>query len=200
MITYDYISNAILTQAISSREAGSITKAWKNSHDQLAKVAAAPSHNILDNEFSSTLQKALEAHGVTYKKVSSHLHWRNATERAIRTFKYQFKARLADVDPRFPIKQWDKLFQQAEITLNLLYTSRVNQKLSAYAYIFGNFDFKKTLLAPVGSQVAVHVKLDKQKSWAYHVDLGIIYAQLWSIADVSSALSLPQVASKLQIL
>ena len=87
-------------------------------------------------------------------------------------FKNHFLAGLAGVDPSFPIKQWDKLLAQAEITLNLLQTSLANQKLSAYAYLFGNFDFNKTLLAPLGTKVAVHIKPDKRKSWAYHVELG----------------------------
>ena len=172
MVTYDYDSNAILVKPIPNREAASITKAWELNHARLAKVAAAPKHNILDNEFSADLQRALNKHGITYEMVPPHIHRRNAAERAIRTFKNHFLAGLAGVDPDFPIKQWDHLLQQAEITLNLLRSSRVNQKLSAYTYLFGNFDFNKTPLAPPGTKVAVHIKPDKRKSWAYHVELG----------------------------
>ena len=172
MITYDYDSNSILVQAIPNWEASSISKAWKRNHDRLTKVAAAPSHNILDNEFSSELQKSLEAHNVTTEKVPPNLHRRNTAERAIHTLKNHLLAGLAGVDPSYPIRQWDKLLQLAEITLNLLHTSHVNQKLSAYAYIFGNFDFNKTHSAPVGTKLTVHVKPDKRKSWAYHTELG----------------------------
>ena len=45
-----------------------------------------------------------------------------------------------------------------------------NPNLSAYAYIFGNFDFNKTPLAPPGTKVAVHVKPAKRASWGYHVE------------------------------
>ena len=46
------------------------------------------------------------------------------------------------------------------------------KKISAYAYIFGNFDFNKTPLAPPGTKMAVHVKPDKRPSLGYHVVLG----------------------------
>ena len=69
---------------------------------------------------------------------------------------------LTSVDPSFPITQWDRLLQQAELTLNLLRKCRVNPNLSAYAYIFGNFDFNKTPLAPPGTKVAVYVKPEKE--------------------------------------
>ena len=98
------------------------------------------------------------------KKYPSHIHRRNAAEQAIRTFKNHFLAGLAGVDPNFPIKQWDRLLQQTEITQNLLLNSRANQQLSAYAYLFGNFDFNKTPLAPLGTEVAVHIKLNKINS------------------------------------
>ena len=115
MVTYDYDSNAILVQPLPNREAASITKAWETTHARLAKPAAAPKHNILDNEFSAELKRTLDKHGVTYEKVPPYIHRRNAAERAIRTFKNNFLAGLAGVHPDFPIKQWDHLLQQAEI-------------------------------------------------------------------------------------
>ena len=126
----------------------------------------------MDNEFSNHLKCALEKHEVTFEKVPPHIHRRNAAERAICTFKNHFLAGLASMDPTFPITQWDRLLEQAELTLNLLRSSRVNQKLSAYTYLFGNFDFNKTPLAPPGTKVAVHIKPEKRTSWGYHVELG----------------------------
>ena len=66
MITYDYDSNAILVQPIANREAASITKAWELNHKRLAKVGAAPVHNILANEFSIELKRSLDKYNVTY--------------------------------------------------------------------------------------------------------------------------------------
>ncbi len=48
------------------------------------------------------------------------------------------KSTLAAIDPNFPVREWDRLLPQIEITLNLLRTSRSNPKLSAYAYMNGN--------------------------------------------------------------
>eukprot|EP00957_Ditylum_brightwellii_P025154 1903466-Ditylum_brightwellii.AAC.1 len=76
-------------------------------------------------------------------------------------------AGLATCNPKFPIAEWDRLIPQANITLNLLCNSRVNPKLSTYAYVFGNFDFNATPLTPPGTKVIVHKKSTHHDSWAY---------------------------------
>jgi hypothetical protein len=110
--------------------------------------------------------------GVEYQLVLPHVHRRNAAERAIQTFKNHFLAFLATCDPDFPVSEWDRLLFQAELTLNLLRSPRVNPKLSAYAYLNGNFDFNKTPLTPPGTKVLVHLKPDQRASWAYHSEEG----------------------------
>ena len=51
------------------------------------------------------------------------MHWHNAAEWAIRTFKNHMMDGFATCDKNFPVAEWDRLLQQAEITLNLLRTS-----------------------------------------------------------------------------
>jgi hypothetical protein len=51
------------------------------------------------------------------------------------------------------------------LTLNLLRASRTNPKLSAYSYIFGDFDFRSTPLAPPGIRVVAHLKPQQRGSW-----------------------------------
>lgn len=87
-----------------------------------------------------------------------HSHRRNKAEQAIQTFKNHFSAGLASTDPSFPVSEWDRLLPHAVITLNLLCNSRVNNKLSAYAFLFGNFNFNATPLAPPGTKVVIHKK------------------------------------------
>ena len=135
-------------------------------------MAAAPKHHILDNEFSEEFKRSSEKYDVTYEKVPPNIQRRNSAERAVRTFKSHLLAGLASIDSSFPINQWDQLLEQAEITLNLLHVARVNPRLSAYAYLFGNFDFNKTPLAPPGTKVAVHIRPGNCPSWGYHVELG----------------------------
>ena len=48
--------------------------------------------------------------------------------------------------------------EQANITLNLLRSSRSSPKLSAYTYIFGEFDFVATPLAPPDIKIVAHIK------------------------------------------
>ena len=171
-VTYDYDSNYIKVTPTKSRQAKELTAAWEEHHNTFAQVGIAPTHYIFDNEFSTDLKKALAKYNVTYEKVPPHIHRRNAAERAIRTFKNHFLAGLASVDPKFPIQEWDRLLQQAEITINLLRNSCINPKLSAYAYIHGNYDFNRNPLAPPGVKVATHQKSTQRPSWGFHAKMG----------------------------
>ena len=81
-------------------------------------------------------------------------------------------AGLATCDPDFPMREWDRLIEQAELTLNLLRNARANPTLSSWAYLFGNHDFNKSPLAPPGTKVILHAKPDQRKSWAYHGEQG----------------------------
>jgi hypothetical protein len=133
-------------------------------HGQLAKCGNQPKNFLLDNEVSHDLKKTLKKYHLEYQLVPPHLHRRNTAERAIHTYKNHLLACLATCDPIFPVSEWD----QVGLTLNLLRFSRANPKLSASAYLHGNFDFNKTPLVPMGTKVLVHLKPDKQPSWAYH--------------------------------
>ena len=86
------------------------------------------------------------------------MHQQNAVERAICIFKNHGMAGFASCDPNFPLSECNRLLTQAEITLKLLQTSRINPTLSAQTYLFGNFDFNKTNLAPPGTKVLIHKK------------------------------------------
>ena len=57
---------------------------------------------------------------------------------------------------------------QADITLNLLRTSRLNPKLSAHALLNGPYNFNATPMAPQGSKIIVHKKPALQGTWAAH--------------------------------
>lgn len=101
----------------------------------------------------------------TYQLVPPQNHRANAAERAIQTFKTHFKSGLSTVDSNFPIAEWDRLLDQAILTLNLLQSSRINPKLSAYAQLYGQFDFNATPIAPPGTKVIIHKKPESRASW-----------------------------------
>jgi hypothetical protein len=93
---------------------------------------------------------------VDFQLVPPHLHQCNAAEWAIRTWKNRFIAGLCTVDPLFTLHLWDSLLPQATVSLNLLRASRLNPKLSAYAQLFGNFDYNRTPIAPPGIRTVAH--------------------------------------------
>jgi hypothetical protein len=100
--------------------------------------------------------------------VPPHCYRRNATERAIRTYKEYFVAGLSSVDPSFPMHLWDRLLPQAEITLNLLRTSRLHPQLSAAAHYHGCMDYNDTAFAPPRCKIIAHEKPGKRITWAPH--------------------------------
>ena len=116
----------------------------------------------LDNETSNLLLQSLESADITINLVTPHVHRRNAAERAMQTFKAHFIAILCSTDPKFPLNLWDNFLPQAEITLNIMRNSRVNPNVSAYCYVWGNFDFNKTPIAPLGTKLLVRIKLEKR--------------------------------------
>ena len=171
-IVYDYESNAILCKPLKNRTAGEIKTAWEAVHSQLSLSGSQPGLYILDNKASFELKRAMKKNNLDFQLVPPHIHRRNAAERAIRTFKNNFLSVLATANPQFPMSEWDRLLPQTKLTLNLLRNSCTNPKLSAYAFLNGNFDFNKTPMAPAGTRVVVHTKPDKRSTFGYHGEQG----------------------------
>ena len=96
--------------------------------------------------------------------VPPHCHRRNIAEASIKNFKNHFISILAGVDPSFPTTLWDKLLPQAELTLNLLRQSNSTPTISAHSHLFGNFDFNRMPLAPMGCGVQIHENADKRRT------------------------------------
>ena len=172
MVLYDYDSNAILTEGITSRGQSELLRAYKVLHERLVAAGHKPQFQRLDNEASGVFKRFLTMHDIDYQLTPAGMHRRNAAERAVRTWKNHFLAGLASINPRFPLRFWCQLLPQAEITLNLLRQSRINPKLSAYAQLFGQFDFNRTPLAPPGCEAIIFNTPDQRKSWDFHGEKG----------------------------
>jgi hypothetical protein len=65
-------------------------------------------------------------------------HHANAAEHAIHTFKNHFIAGLCSTNPDFPLHLWDRLLEQAILTLNLMCGSCINPKRLAWAQVHGH--------------------------------------------------------------
>eukprot|EP00804_Cyclotella_cryptica_P000229 CCRYP_016187-RB/>CCRYP_016187-RB protein AED:0.43 eAED:0.43 QI:0/0/0/1/0.5/0.33/3/0/375 len=157
-----YGPNAILARAMSSRTNKAMVDAYEDIYQYLQSKGFKPQLNMSDNECSKTVQNFIIAQNAKIQLVEPHNHRANAAERAIQTFKNHFIAGLSSVDPEFPIQLWDELLEQAQDTLNLLWTSQQNTKLSAYATLEGPFNFDKTPLAPPGTKALVYLD---PKNW-----------------------------------
>ncbi|KAI2513563.1 Reverse transcriptase (RNA-dependent DNA polymerase) [Fragilaria crotonensis] len=168
IIVYDYDSNCILAEPIRDRSAHAILQGYKTLHTQLCNAGLRPALQRLDNECSAPLKSFLHDEGIDFQLAPPGVHRRNAAERAIRTFKNHFIGGLCSVDKHFPLHLWDRLLPQALVTLNLLRSSRINPKLSAWSQLHGQFDFNRTPIAPPGIRVLVHDKPATRGTWAPH--------------------------------
>ena len=168
MVVYDFDANIILGLPLKNRQAKTLTNAWTQLHDAISRSGHTMKKFVLDNEISGELKAALTKYKYKFQLTPPNIHRINAAERAIRTYKNHLLSGLATCHPDFPIAEWDRLIDQANLTLNLLRTSRTNPKLSAYAYIFGQFDFNAHPLTPPGTKAIVHKKTGNRGSFAYH--------------------------------
>ena len=67
---------------------------------------------------------------------------------------------------------WDEIIPQSEDTLNLLRTSRINPKLSAYASLESEFNFNTTPLAPPGTKALIFIDPTQRKTWGTYATDG----------------------------
>jgi hypothetical protein len=104
MVAYDYDSNAILAEPMTSRTGPALLAAYKCIHQTLTSRGLRPKLQRLDNEASTTLKQYMLDEGVDFQLTPAGMHRRNAAERAIRTFKNHFIAILCSTDPDFPLR------------------------------------------------------------------------------------------------
>ena len=168
LVVYDADSNYIFAEPTPSRSAHQMVQAYDKIQSLLISRGIIPYIHIMDNETSTVMKDYLTKKGIQYQFVPPQQHRANAAERAIRTFQNHFIAILCSCDPSFPLHLWDRLLPQAVITLNLLRTSTINDRLSAYAQVHGAFNFSSTPLGPPGTKVIVHEKPSQRGTWSPH--------------------------------
>jgi hypothetical protein len=80
------------------RSASEWVKAYDSVHQELAVKGFKPKLQTLDNEASAALKNFFTVNDIAYQLVPPHCHRLKAAERAIRTSKDHFVARLYSVD------------------------------------------------------------------------------------------------------
>jgi hypothetical protein len=168
MVCYVYDCNYVKVIPMKSPSASEWVKAYDHIRQELTAKGFKPKLQTLDNESSAALKNFFTANDVEYEVVPPQWHRRNAAEGAIRTFKEHFLVGLSSVDATFPLHLWDRLLPHAEITLNLLRTSRLHPQLSAAAHFHGLVDYNKTAFSPPGCKIIAHEKPVKRRTLTPH--------------------------------
>ena len=171
MVLVEIDSNCILVEPMKSKKDDEMQRAYLALLGRLKRAGVKIEKHVLDNEVSNSM-KDLIRDTCTLELVPPGCHRRNVAEVAIKTFKNHFISILAGVDATFPMNLWDKLLPQAELTLNLLRQSNSTPTVSAYAHLFGPFDFYRMPLAPLGCPVQVHEPPANRRTYAFHSKLG----------------------------
>jgi hypothetical protein len=167
IVFYSYDCNYVKPVPMKSRSSSEWLKAYGRIHRDLTSKGFKPKLQTLENEASTKLSCFTE-NDIEYQRVPPHYHRRNAAERAIRTFKENFAAGLASADLDFTFNLWDCLLPQAQMTLNLLRTSRQHPQLSDAAHYHGMIDYNKTSFSAPGNKIVAHEKPSQRRTWAPH--------------------------------
>ena len=77
-----------------------------------------PSTFILDNKIFNKLKAKIKKYNIAYQLEQPAQHRKNAAERAIRIYKNHFIAGLASISDILPMSEWDRLIEQAVLTIN----------------------------------------------------------------------------------
>ena len=132
---------------------------YKVLHARLLTAGLRPKRQRLDNECSAILTERVHCRRKDRLPIGTAIH----------TFQNHFVAGLCSVDKTVSLYWWDKLLPHAELTLNMLRSSRINPKLSTHAQMHGLFDVNRTPLAPPGIfRVLVHIKPTEHTTWLFH--------------------------------
>ncbi|KAL7487132.1 hypothetical protein ACHAW6_012727 [Cyclotella cf. meneghiniana] len=66
------------------------------------------------------------------------------------------------------LSKFCKDLEQKDIMLNILYPCTTNPILSPYKALEGMFSFNRTPMAPIGTEVTIHIKPVQRQLWGYH--------------------------------
>ena len=115
-----------------SREDASMVEAFTSIYNELETAGQKQKLQVLENECSRAVQKFLIKKGTVRQNVEAHNHRVNAAEPAVKMAKYHIIAHVSTLDHQCPIQLWSKILPQMQDTLNMLRTSRNNNKITAY--------------------------------------------------------------------
>ena len=142
--------------------------AYNKLHNLLTCRGLKPSLHIMDNECPNMLKTFTREVNRKFQLVPPHIHRRNSSEQAIWTLKEHLISGLDSDHKEFPLHLWQQFLPHASLTLNLLWQSCINQKLSGYFQIHRELNYNSTPLSPPGTQIFVNEKPTVRGNWEAH--------------------------------
>jgi hypothetical protein len=134
--------NYIALKPMRSREEKEMIKTYNSILDRLAAQGIKPKHQMLDNKASKEYLKTIENRGMTLELAPPGNHRRNLAEKMIQTGKNHITSNPIGCVESFPMREWDRLLPQMEITLNMFRPSNVVvPTISAHSYVHGVHDY-----------------------------------------------------------
>ena len=109
LVAYHYDANDILITPLNNITGTCILNGITKIHDKSRKRGLTPKLHIMGNEVSEDLRKYFEDSDIQIQLVPPHMHWKNSSERATRTFKNHFIAAICTMEPLFPFYLWELL-------------------------------------------------------------------------------------------
>ena len=149
-----------------NRTVGEMCKAYEQLMQQLRSCGLTIRKHILDKEASGDYLQAIKKTRQRVPKSTT----KHAQEKCRgKSNKHLQKTILAGVDQTFPLHLWDHLLLQAESTLNMMWPTNIAPMVFAYTYMYGQHDYNKMPMAPMGCAALIHVKPNIRKTWDCNV-------------------------------
>ena len=142
MVAYHCDSNAILAVPFTSKKDHYRLQAYDEIMQRLTDCGMIVDLQILDNGASAAYKRIITTKWeLAFQLFPPNIHRRNASERAIWTFKSHFLAILTGVADDYPHNLWDLLLPQSVINLNLLRQATLNPSVSAWEFLERPLDY-----------------------------------------------------------
>jgi hypothetical protein len=171
-------TNYIRSVPIKNQPKEELLRAYHKAYEWLTLRSFKPLLHKMDNETSHKIENFIRSQQTHLQYTPLDIHHINLAERAIRTWKNRFLAGIAGLPKSFPIANWCCLTTQCDATLSMHHPCCQNPLLLAHEAREGSFSFAATPMAPLGTEVLVHMKPNRRSTWGYHAQkLGIFSIQ-----------------------
>ena len=160
--------NYIKSYPIKSRHRSNLLKAYNDVYAYLRIRGYRPQLHKMDNETSRDVEDFIAEQKAKHQYTPADMHRTNIAERCVRTWKNHFSATRAGTPPSFRMANWCRMTEQCDITLNMMRPCTINPKLSAFEAMEGTYSFDATPMAPVGTEILMHLKPIRRHTWDYH--------------------------------